>query len=243
MLSSLHFCLDQRIEPPNVTRLREMKIESFAKAVRDMTLEKLEKLSPWFQGTGLKGDLVNEWIEILTERWEELRDEQKKLPIGSESTDDEDVDDVPHKICSHERNLTSKLRSVVKRELVKGKTHRAKEAAIAQKCGHRGIKSRKTRSAASPKVVPDDVVEPKDVWWDVYFEHADDRDYECLLQLAELAELAENEPVQCERPGPWDLDLEPFFSDMYEDICGSAYDPPPLDTFPDCWGNFPYDSD
>ena len=240
MLSSLHFCLNRRIEPPNVTRLREMNIESFAKAVRDMTLDKLKKLSPWFQGTGLKGDLIIKRIDILTERWEELRDAQNELRIGSDSTDDEDVEDVPCEICSHKRYLTSKLRSAVKRKLVKGKTHRAKEAAIAQKCGHRSCKSRKARIAASPKVVPDDVVEPNNVWWDVYNEHADDRDYECLIQLAELAE---NELVPCERPGPWDLDLEPFFSDMCNEFRRRAHDSSPLDTFPDCWGNFPYDSD
>jgi hypothetical protein len=237
---SLHFCLNQRIEPPNVERLKGMKIESFSKAVRDMTLDKLEKLSPWFQGTGLKGDIIDDRIDVLTLYWAELRDEQNEIPIGSDSSDDEEGENVPPEICSHERHLSSKRRSAVKCEHVKEKKHRAKEAAIAKKCGHRGSKSRKTRMAASPKVKPDDVVKPNDVWWDVYIEHEDDRDYECLLQMAELQE---NEPVPCESPGPWDLDLEPYMTDMWEEFCGRAYDSSPLDTFPDCWGNFPYDSD
>jgi hypothetical protein len=199
---------------PYVKKLKQMPLASFAQAVRDIPPHRLEELSEWCPGTDPKALLVNERLERMI--WD-----QSEYQIGSDLSDEEGENVTPE-ICSHERHLSSKRRSAVKCKFVKQKLHQKHEAAIAQKCGHAsGYKSRKPRIAASPKVEQDDVVEPNDLWLDVYFEHYDDQLYEWLLQMAELQE---NEPVPCERPGPWDLNLKPYIDDMYEEICGSWYD-------------------
>jgi hypothetical protein len=133
------------------------------------------------------------------------------------------VQDVNH------RTRSQKAREIGNQKLanVKAKRYHKREAANAKKCGHTGGMTKKiSRIAASPKFESDDVVDLRDVREVVYHEMYEDGVYDLLVLMAELAE---NEPEQetNERPGPWDLDL-----------CGPSYD-----TFPDCWGGFPYDSD
>ncbi len=145
---------------------------------------------------------------------------------------------------SHLRFKNSKKRGYSKQmNVVMKKRRHQKEAALASKCGHVICKKRITSST-----VPE-IIYPLEVEEDVYWEHEKDRDQE-YLEL--LMQIQENEQDQDdEKPGPWDLNLQPYLDDMYDDLCGPWYESldnfdsrdGPLDTFPDDWSNFPYDSD
>jgi hypothetical protein len=191
MLSYFAFNPSNYEPSPYVKRLKQKPLASFAQAVRDIPPYRLEELSEWCPGTDPKALLVNERLERMI--WD-----QSEYQIGLDLSDEEGENVTPE-ICSHERHLSSKRRSAVKRKLVKQKLHQKHETAIAQKCGHATSKPMKTR-VASPRVVLDDIVDPDDVLLDVYFEHYDDQLYEWLLQMAELQE---NEPIPCESPGLW----------------------------------------
>ena len=203
-----------------VNRLKDKPLASFAQAVRDIPDDKLEELARWFPGCDPKAKLV--WDQVEWRNMTSSRDDAISYSSDDEEPKDENV---PVVGCSHERFLSSKSRSATKREIVKQKRHRQKEAVIAQKCGHASAcKPMKTR-VASPRVELDDIVDPDDVWWDVYDDHTEDCEQDRLDMVArnEMEQWG-NEQQQPQKPGPWDLDLEPYMTDMYEEMCGPWYD-------------------
>jgi hypothetical protein len=150
----------------------------------------------------------------------------------------------------HQRSKISKKRGYSKQiNVVMKKLRHQKEAALAPKCGHViGSKLVKKRIALSK--VPE-IIYPWEVKEDVYWEHEEDRDQEYLEQLMQMQEQEQEQEQDDEKPGPWDLNLQPYLDDMYYDLCGPWYESldnfdscdGPLDSFPDDWSNFPYDSD
>lgn len=201
-------------------RLIKMPLASFAQAVRDIPDNKLEELSRWFPGCDPKAKLV--WDQV---KWRNMTSSQDDAISYSSDDEESKVENVPAISCYHERFLSSKSRSAMKREIVKQKRHRQKEAIIAQKCGHASAcKPIKTR-VVLPKLDTSDVIDPNDVWWDVYNDHIDDCEQDRLDTVArnEMEQWG-NEQQQPQKPGPWDLDLEPYMTDMYEEMCGAWSD-------------------
>lgn len=188
-----------------IKSLLEMNILSFAQAVKDIPRNQLKELSFWLSGCGVKARIVQNHNDCLDSQSED----DAEVLVGERT----EVEYVSQNICSYERFLSSKSRSATKRQAVKQKRHRQKETAL--KCGYTVDKQRKTRITLS-KI---DVVDPEDVWWDVYQQRNEDyiQDY-----LYDLAQLPQDEP--CENPDHWDLNLEPYITDMHESICGSWYD-------------------
>jgi hypothetical protein len=144
----------------------------------------------------------------------------------------------------HQRSKISKKRGYSKQMNVVMKNLRhQKEAALAPKCGHVICKKRITSST-----VPE-IIYPWEVEEDVYWEHEEDCDQKYLELLMEMQEQEQDQDD--EKPDPWDRNLQPYLDDMYNDLCGPWYESldnfdscdGPLDSFPDDWSNFPYDSD
>ena len=202
-----------------------------------LTLESLQSLSKeelqrilgsleiatlrWFQFK-IDSQLVkSSQLDILV-FWELYKRETAELKhqewVPPDDAEDQAVDH------DHARSQKAKRLGISKHALVLEKRRLKKEAKITkinQKASCDAIKHQKTAKQMKPRNTSSkiDVVDPEDVRWDVYQEQNQDyiQDY-----LFDLAQLPQDKP--CERPDPWDLNLEPFLSDMYDYICGSGYD-------------------
>ena len=137
----------------------------------------------------------------------------------------------------HQRSKISKKRSYSKQmNVVMKKLRHQKEAALASKCGHVICKKRIASST-----VPE-IIYPWEVEEDVYWDHEEDCDQEYLELLMQMQE--QEQEQDDEKPGPWDLNLQPYLDDMYDDLCGPWYES--LDNFDSHDGtldSFPDDSD
>jgi hypothetical protein len=196
-------------------RLIDMTLPAFAQAVRDIPDDKCEELTRLFCGSGPRAKLV--WDQV---KWRNMTSSQDDAISCSSDDEESKVENGPAISCNHERFLNSKSRSATKREIVKQKRHRQKEALIAQKCGHKNGSNKPKKTHCSNHVV--EIVDPCDVAWDVYCDHMKVRDEECRLQLVQLLE--EAEPITPVKPGPWDLDLNPYLDDMCEEMCGPWFE-------------------
>lgn len=162
----------------------------------------------------------------------------------NETISTEELSSKNSQLKSHLRSKFSKKRGYSKQmNVVMKKRRHQKEAALASKCGHVICKKRIT-SLTVPEIIY-----PLEVEEDVYWEHKEDRDQECLELLMEIQQNEQEKDQDDEKPGPWDLGLDPFIDDMHDELCGRWWESldyntrdGPLDSYPDDWGNFP-DSD
>jgi len=169
--------------------LTNKNLESLNEKARKIYLGSLENI------TLQRIQFIYDSVGVLTERQKEVsravfwelysRERPTKEPNVLTSSDS--VQNVDHRT----RFLKAREKEIVKDANVKAKRHRKREAEIAKKCGHTGSKTTKSRSAASPTVESDDVVNLMDVRWDVHLERYYDEVDEYMHLLAELAE---NEP-------------------------------------------------
>ncbi|NDD59271.1 MAG: hypothetical protein EBZ47_08530 [Chlamydiae bacterium] len=181
-------------------------LESFSPNGLEYFLKQLEE--PTLSGIENTLDCIREMGKSLTEKqieidtavcWElYFREAARKAEEAFVTQEALHAVQSPDKCHSYKRRIASNSRSNTKSQAVKQKKHLAKEASIAQKCGHAIGSGKPKKTRRSNHEV--EIVDPCDVAWDVYCYHMEVCDEEYKVQLAQLLE--EAEPIAHAKPGP-----------------------------------------
>jgi len=173
---------DRGINSLTLSYLESLDREALAeylKSLENITLQRI-------QNTYTMGKLSEKQVLVDRAVFWELYSRERPSEEPEVLTSSDPVQDVDHRIRSRRaRDIKN-----IKDAHVKEKRRLAKEAAIASKCGHTSAIKKSPRTA-SPTVESDDVVDLRDVRWDVHLQRYEDDVDEYMLLLAELAE---NEP-------------------------------------------------